>query len=153
MTVDNQFASVDFPAACKGTPFSLSMTLPYQPTSIEWQFSGLFPDVTLNSPVFTSTSVVDGRTLYKYKISTPFLTSAIGIHPIKVVVQNPTADGCSGVQEIDYDLQVFEPPVADFNFVTNGCVSTPVSFTDNSNNNGRDNHSPSLGLCRWQYQR
>lgn len=42
-----------------------------------------------------------------------------------------------GVQEIDFDLQVFNSPVADFNFATDGCVSNPVLFTDNSNTDGR----------------
>jgi gliding motility-associated-like protein len=38
------------------------------------------------------------------------------------------------LQEIDYDLQVFDPPTADFKFVTDGCISNPVVFTDNSTN-------------------
>jgi gliding motility-associated-like protein len=138
VSVANQYATVDFPAACKGAPFSLSMTFPYQPTQIVWQFNGLFPDVTLNSPVFNSTSVVNGRTLYKYDLVGTFSVPTAGTYPIKVIAQNPTADGCSGVQEIDYELQVYNLPVADFNFNTNGCVSTPVSFTDNtSNTSGR----------------
>lgn len=137
VTVDNQYATVDFPAACKSTPFFLSMTFPYQPTQIIWQFNGLFPDVTINAPVYDQTTIVDGRTLYKYKLPGSFTTIATGVHPIKIIAQNPTADGCSGVQEIDYDLEVFEPPVANFSFTTNGCVSSPVSFTDNSNNSGR----------------
>ncbi|MBL7745641.1 MAG: PKD domain-containing protein [Chitinophagaceae bacterium] len=134
ISVDNQYAVVDFPAACKGAPFSLSMTFPYQPTQIIWQFNGLFPDDTLNNPAFTSTVVVNGRTLYKYALPGSFSVPAAGIYPIRIVAQNPTADGCSGVQEIDYDLQIFDLPVADFNFTTNGCVSSPVLFNDNSSN-------------------
>ncbi|MDP4264543.1 MAG: PKD domain-containing protein [Bacteroidota bacterium] len=137
ISVNNQYATVNFPAACKGAPFALSMTFPYQPTQIIWQFNGLFPDVTLNNPVFNSTTVVNGKTLYKYDLAGTYTLPAAGTYPIRIVAQNPTADGCSGVQEIDYDLQIFDPPVADFNFTSNGCLSTPVSFTDNSVTNGR----------------
>jgi gliding motility-associated-like protein len=41
------------------------------------------------------------------------------------------------VQEIDYDLQVFNPPSANFSFTTTGCVTSPVNFFDQSNTGGR----------------
>jgi gliding motility-associated-like protein len=137
ISVTNPYASVDFPAACKSAPFALSMTFPYKPTEIIWQFNGLFPDVTISSPVYTSSTIVNGRTLYKYDLSGSYTIPTAGSYPIRIVAQNPTSDGCSGVQEIDYELQVFNPPVADFNFTSNGCVSSPVSFSDLSNTNGR----------------
>jgi len=138
VSINNEYATVNFPVACKGAPFTFSMTFPYQPTQITWQFNGLFPDVTENSPVFTSTSVVNGRTLYKYDLAGTYSVPTVGTYPIRVVALNPTADGCSGIQEIDYDLQIFNKPVADFNFTTNGCLSSPVNFTDNSSGtNGR----------------
>src|SRR5262249_6349961 len=122
---------------CKGAPFGLSMTFPYQPTQISWLFNGLIPDFTINNPVYNSTSVVGGKTLYKYDLTGLFTVPTAGTYPIRIIAENPTADGCSGVQEIDYDLQVFDLPVANFSFGTNGCVSSPVSFTDNSVTNGR----------------
>lgn len=139
VTINNEYATVDFPAACKGSPFTFAMTFPYKPSQIIWQFNGLFPDVTINSPVFNSSSVINGRTIYKYNLPGTFSVPNVGSYPIKIIAQNPTADGCSGEQEIDYELQVFNPPVAEFNFSTNGCVSSPVTFTDNtSNTSGRD---------------
>jgi gliding motility-associated-like protein len=137
VSVNNQYATVNFAAACKGAPFFLSMTFPYQPTQIIWQFNGLFPDDTINNPVYNSTTIVNGKTLFRYNLPGSYTIAAPGTYPIRVVAQNPTADGCSGVQEIDYDLQVYDLPTANFNFNTNGCVSNPVSFTDNSNANGR----------------
>lgn len=138
LSTANQYAAVDIPATCKDLPFQLSMTFPYQPTQIVWQLNGLAPDVTDNSPVFTSSSVVNGRTIYKYTLPNLFTIATAGSYPIHITAQNPTADGCNGEQEIDYELQVYNPPVAEFNFSTNGCVSTPVAFTDNSvNSSGR----------------
>ncbi|MEO5563118.1 MAG: PKD domain-containing protein, partial [Chitinophagaceae bacterium] len=138
VSVNNLYATVNFPAACRNSPYSLSMTFPYQPTQIIWQFNGLFPDTTINTPVFDEMVVLNGRTLYKYNLNKSFITVATGTYPIRIVAQNPTADGCSGLQEIDYDLQVFDPPIADFKFATDGCVSSPVAFTDASiNSSGR----------------
>lgn len=134
VSVSNQYATVDFPAACRNSPFSFSMTFPYQPTQITWQFNGLFPDVTINAPVYDQTAVVNGRTIYKYNLAGTFTAPVSGAYPIKVIAQNPTADGCGGVQEIDYELQVFDPPVADFNFATTGCVNSVVNFTDKATN-------------------
>ncbi|MBC7949460.1 MAG: PKD domain-containing protein [Chitinophagaceae bacterium] len=139
VTVANQNASVNFAGACTGIASSLSMTFPYQPTQIVWEFNGLFPDVTINNPVFNSSSVVNGRTLYKYNLPGTYTVPTAGAYPIRIVAQNPTADGCNGIQEIEIEFKVFDPPTAGFNFVTNGCVSSPVNFTDNSTNtSGRD---------------
>lgn len=137
ISLANQYATVNFPATCKNTPFDLSMTFPYQPTRIEWQFNGLFPDVVLNAPVPTSTSVVNGRTLYTYQLPTQYSIPAPGTYPIRVVASNPTPDGCGGTQEIDFDIQVFDPPAADFSFSNTGCANTPVQFTSVNNGNGR----------------
>ncbi|RZM04250.1 MAG: PKD domain-containing protein, partial [Pedobacter sp.] len=130
VSINNQYATVNFPTACKGQDFNFSMTFPYQPTSINWQFNGLFPDVTINSPTPTSTSVVNSRTLYHYSLAGNYNAANAGTFPIKIVAQNPTADGCNGVQEIEYDLEVYDLPVGDFSFATSGCVNAPVNFTE-----------------------
>ncbi|MEO5945819.1 MAG: PKD domain-containing protein [Chitinophagaceae bacterium] len=141
ISVQNQYGTVNFPATCKDAPFFFSMTFPYQPTQIDWVFGPLLnalgiADVTINSPVPTSTVVVAGKTLYLYQLPSNYSIPTIGTYPIKVIANNPTPDGCSGIQEITFDVQVFEPPVADFNF-SNVCFPNPVQFTDNSNTNGR----------------
>ena len=138
VSVQNQFATVNFPATCRNAPFYFSMTFPYQPTSINWVFNGLFPDFNMLNPslFFTGSIVVGGKTLYQYRIPTPYIIPAAGVYPIKVLATNPTSDGCGGIQEIDYDIQVFNSPVADFTF-NNVCFPNPVLFTDNSNTDGR----------------
>ena len=111
VTLKNEFATVNFPATCKGTPFNFSMTFPYQPTQIAWLFNGLFNDVTDNTPVADSTWIINGKRLYQYNLPGTYTIQNTGSYPIKVIAQNPTADGCEGEQEIDYEIQVFEKPV------------------------------------------
>ncbi len=136
ISIQNQYATVPFPAACKNAPFYFSIVFPYQPTSITWDFSGLFPNVSIANPVYDSTWTINGKQLYRYKISTPYTITSVGTFPIRVTAQNPTPDGCSGTQEITYNLQVFDPPVADF-LAPPVCFPNPLQFTDNSTTGGR----------------
>jgi gliding motility-associated-like protein len=152
VSIKNQYATVNFPAGCKNSPFYFSMTFPYQPTQIRWVFGPTlnamgFADVIISSPVYDSTWVVNGRQLYKYKLPASYTITAAGTYPIQVLAQNPTSDGCSGEQQIDYDLQIFDPPAANFSFTSNGCLTDSVRFLGAANTAGRSviNHSWSFG--------
>ncbi len=127
-SVDNEFASVNFPAACINSDFKLSMTFPYEPDEIVWQFNGLFPDVTLTNPVFTSTSVVNNRTLYKYTLPQNYKVATAGTYAIKILAINPTADGCGGAQEIDVELEVYGKPAAPFAITSSECEGQASTF-------------------------
>ncbi|MFY8126756.1 MAG: PKD domain-containing protein [Chitinophagaceae bacterium] len=155
VTIRNDLASVNFPSTCVNTPFRLSITLPYQPVSMVWDFNAnpnLSPNsnITVNPPVgqtvipADSSYLRDGKTLYVYRLSSLYTFTNAGIYPIKVIANNPTSDGCSGLQEIVYDVQVFAPPTADFTITHNGCLTSPVQFNDASTLNGRP-------LVRWDW--
>lgn len=142
VTVQNQYATVNFPATCKNTPFFFSITLPYQATALTWDFnnnSALTPNATVinNSPVADSTFIRDGKTLYVYKLPGNYNFNAAGTHPIKVTANNPSPDGCSGTQEISYDVQVYDQPLTDFTITHSGCLSDTATFTDITNGYGR----------------
>lgn len=146
INIKNPLGTVNFPATCRNTPFRLSIVFPYQPTQIDWVFGPLlnamgFNDTTIfngGAPLVEDSSwVVAGRTIYRYRLPRTYTITANGTYPVKVIATNPTPDGCGNLQEIDFDIEVFEPPVADFTFTTNGCFNSPVSFFDNSNTGGR----------------
>lgn len=148
VSIQNQYSSVNFPSTCQGTPFKFSITLPYQPISLVWDFNNnanISPSssVTILPPTgqtvipADSTFIRDGRTLYLYKLPAFYTFNAAGVFQIKVKSNNPTPDGCSGEQEIAYDVQVFERPKADFTFTTTGCVTNPINFFDATNGFGR----------------
>jgi gliding motility-associated-like protein len=148
ISIQNQYATVNFPAACKNSPFYFSMTFPYQPTQIIWNFNGLFPNDTLGPapvPAYDSTWFVNGKQLYRYKLPTPYTISTPASYPIQVIAQNPTPDGCSGQQIIDYNLVVYDSPVASFNFTNNGCVTDSVHFF------GAANNTSSRPVINWSW--
>ena len=137
ISIQNQYATVNFPAACKNSPFYFSMTFPYQPTQVIWNFNGLFPNDTLGptpAPMYDSTWFVNGRQLFRYKLPAPYTIGTPGSYPIQVIAQNPTPDGCSGTQIIDYNLVVYDSPVASFTFTNNGCVTDSVHFFGTAGN-------------------
>ena len=39
-------------------------------------------------------------------------------------------DGCGNEQQIDFELEVSNPPLANFNFTYNGCINDNAAFTD-----------------------
>ncbi len=142
VSVQNDFATVNFPASCKNTPFKVVMTFPYQPTQIRWIFGPALNalgirDTTIVSPVADSSWRIDGRTLYRYKLQKSFHVGTPGTYAITVKAVNPTSDGCSGEQEIEYELQIFERPRAGLAFTHNGCITDSVVFTDQSTGPGR----------------
>jgi gliding motility-associated-like protein len=137
ISIKNQYATVNFPAGCKNSPFYFSMTFPYQPTQVTWNFFGLFPNITMTLPAYDSTWVVNGRQLYKYNLPTAYTIPNSGSYPVQILAQNPTADGCSGEQQIDYDLQILDPPTANFSVTTNGCLTDSVHFLGQENTGGR----------------
>ncbi|MES2777262.1 MAG: PKD domain-containing protein [Bacteroidota bacterium] len=137
IVIKNEFAIVDFPATCVNTPFFLAITLPYQATSLKWDFHGAFPSIINNSPVADSSYIVEGKTVYLYRLPTNYVYSAVGTYPISVIATNPTPDGCSGINTIDYDLEVYDKPRANWSFLHSGCLTDSVKFIDSSNANGR----------------
>lgn len=149
VSIQNDFGTVNFPSSCKGSPFRMSMTFPYEPTQISWIFGAALntqgiADVIINSPVSDSSWLVDGRTLYRYKLTSSFRINNAGIYPIVVKAVNPTTDGCSGDQEIEYDLQIFERPKAAVQWTHNGCHTDSVAFEDKTDDGGRP-------LVKWYW--
>jgi gliding motility-associated-like protein len=137
VTIKNNNASVNLPVTCKGSSFQLGLTLPYPATSIEWKFNSN-PSITPNADVVTtnvadSSYIKDNKTLYVYRLPGSYQTTAAGSFPIKAIVTSPSADGCSGLQEISYDLISYEQPVADFKSITKICAGGSIGFYDSSN--------------------
>ncbi len=150
ISLQNQFDIVNTPSTCINTNFLLALTLPYQPSSITWDFSGaagsLSPsgNVINNSPVADSTFIRDGKTLYVYKIPGSYVFTTAGTFPIKIITVNPTADGCSGQNETVFNMQVGLPPTVDFSISHIGCYNTPASFYDSTKGNG-------FPIVKWQW--
>lgn len=150
VSVQNEFATVPFPSTCKGAPFKFSITLPYQPIKIDWRFNntnGYLKDASGNpaqnpSPVtnvgnpIVPDDIVPSPTdptkmLYVYRLPSVYSFDFNGDFPVRIIVENPSGsnDGCTGEQEIDYDVRVFDPPITSLSALSTGCVNEKLQLT------------------------
>lgn len=142
--VATQYGIEPTPSVCKGSPFRFKVSLPYCADSIRWDLSQL-PGPPIPSSVLTqyttctpgaggpdSTTVVNGVTLYWYSLPSLYTFNTSGTFPVSMIVYKPNTDGCGNEQDIDFDLNVYDPPTADFTFNVGGCVAEPTQFSDNT---------------------
>jgi gliding motility-associated-like protein len=149
LTLKNENAKVNIPLTCRSTRFFFSVTLPYKPSSLTWDFDGnaqITPNnnITQANPLPDSTYLLDGRTLYVYSLPLLYSFAMTGNYPVKITANNQTSDGCNGVQELAYSVQVIDPPVADFSVTHGGCVTDSLFLSDASNGNGRP-------MIKWKW--
>ena len=140
--VSTQYGIEPTPSVCKGSPFKFKVSLPYCADSIRWDLTQLpgppvpgtilsqYSTCTAGAGGPDSTTVVNGVTLYWYSLPTLYNFNTSGTFPVTMTVYKPNTDGCGNEQEINFDLNVFDPPVADFNWTAVGCVTEPVQFQD-----------------------
>ncbi len=135
------YGNASSPSVCLGSPSFFKISLPYRPDSMFWDFHGhQTPNVMVNSPSpipFDSTTTINGKQLWWYSLPGAYNYNTIGSFPVTITTYAPNSDGCGTEQEIDFEVEVYQKPVADFNFNTDGCLSNPVLFTENSNPGGR----------------
>ena len=131
LSVNNQYALEKNPITCKGSPFKASITLPYKPISLKWKVQN-YNDFVQPAPVPISDTLINGKKIYKYILDTNIIYNTVGTFNFQVIANNPTTDGCSGEQEINFDLKVIAPPDGNFNFVTSNCIIDSVSLSDNT---------------------
>ncbi len=129
MTVRDPYRSVDAASVCQNTPFDWFITIPYPASKLEWIFGGSIPPVVMDNPVPDSTYQKEGTTLYRFKLPNEFTYSVSGETKVSIIATNPTSDGCSGEQQIDFDVVVFPQPTNTFNITHSGCLSDSVLFT------------------------
>ncbi|RYY53329.1 MAG: PKD domain-containing protein, partial [Chitinophagaceae bacterium] len=77
-----------------------------------------------------STTIVNGKTIYWYSLPTSYSFNTVGTFPVIITAYAATAEGCGNEQEINFDLEVNNPPIADFDWTHNGCVDQIVQFND-----------------------
>ncbi len=132
LTVENKYATVQLPITCKGTVFTPSITLPYIPLSLKWVVPK-YDTIIDNAPVADSSYIsVTGKLVYKFTLKAKLKYDSVGTYNIELIVNNPTADGCSGEQQLNFDLLVTSAPKVDNKIITSHCISDSVTLNDNT---------------------
>ena len=130
LLITNKFASVTSEAVtCIGAPFIASITLPYKPVTIKWKIPNLAQIDDL-APKPKDSVVINNKTVYTYQLSKDLIFDTKGVYNLKVIVNNPTFDGCSGEQEISFDLEVIGPPDVKNKIISSNCLADSARFVD-----------------------
>lgn len=117
-------------SACACTPFYYTITYPYQPLSLAWDFKGFQPNALIDNPVPDSTYFINGKQVWRYKLPTPYTYCPAGNYPLSISAGTAGTDGCGNVQVKDDTIFVRNTPTPDFNWVNNGCYTDSVRFND-----------------------
>lgn len=130
------------PSVCTNSPFKFKVSLPYCADSMQWNLTGLpGPPAAPPTLIYStctpgpggpdSTTVVNGKTIYWYSLPTPYSFSTAGSFPVTITTYNSAnPDGCGNAQDIDFDLVVSDPPIADFTWTPGGCVAESYKFLE-----------------------
>jgi hypothetical protein len=104
-----------------GTPFYFSVTFPFQPSSLLWDFHGYplsapLANVTIANPlsILDATYFIGNRQVWRYKLPNTSMYTPSGTYPITITAGTTTSEGCGNSFERDFDLNVYDPPSADF---------------------------------------
>jgi gliding motility-associated-like protein len=113
---------------CAGVNYNLGLTIPYKTTKITWQFKDGTPVYVDNNPKVDS--VLKGtQELYRYTYPKGPVNNKRGSYTVIATVFDPSPDVCSSSQDIEFDYNITDPPVAKFG-VSNVCLGDSVLFTD-----------------------
>lgn len=151
INIRNDFASsgITYSATCTNAPFKVYVSIPYEANKLVVDFGSNASLISGTNPYThiptngkpDSTYLSNGKTYNVYFIPVSYKFGATGTFPITITATTtvPQSDGCSNNndQEINDNIIVNDPPIADFSITTSGCVNTNVSFTDQGNGFGR----------------
>lgn len=135
LTVENKYASVKLPITCKGTVFTPSITLPYELNRnlpLKWIIPNYDTIVDVSPQADTSYISLSGKLIFKYTLKSPIKFDSAGTYNISVIANNPTADGCSGEQLLNFDLLVTSAPKVDNKIISTNCISDSITLKDNT---------------------
>jgi gliding motility-associated-like protein len=113
---------------CSGIGYNLQLTLPYQTTSIKWDF-GNGKAFTQSNPTLAGTSTNGSKILYIYNYPKNPVSFNKGDYSLIATALNPVADECGSLQQIELDFTISDPPVADFK-VDNTTLGYGTPFID-----------------------
>ena len=147
--IKNDYASsgIRYSATCTNTPFKMYISVPYTANKLVVDFG---PNTNLKGPnPYTylpngsliggadSSYTFNGKSYYVYYIPKSFEFKTAGSFPVKITASATTtiSDGCSSNNEqvIEDNIEVNQQPIADFSIISDGCVNSPITFSDETN--------------------
>lgn len=134
----NKVTLEEISSACTNQDLNFKLTLTAPASSLSWQLDpGAAPVIQTAADLKYTTADRNGVRYYEYLFPRDLGYSTAGRKLIKVIAQYASAAGCTlEEQQIDYEFDVYDPPVPAFINTINYCENAQISFTDQSVDNG-----------------
>ncbi len=134
----NPYSITTDPVACTGSPVYLTVTFPFEPTYLNWNFNAnpnQSPNANqvMNSPVADTTYLIGNKRVWRYKLPILYTFNPSNTSPgylISITAGTQSVEGCGSSLDRDFYLAVYDPPVAQIYWSNNGCVTDTVRFRD-----------------------
>lgn len=134
----NKVTLEEISSACTNQDLNFKLTLTAPASSLSWQLDPAGTPVLQTGADLKYTTVDrNGIRYYEYLFPRDLGYSTAGRKLIKVIAQYASAAGCTlDEQQINYEFDVYDPPVPAFINTINYCENAQISFTDQSIDNG-----------------
>ena len=141
LSVNNHFPNTtgdEIIATCLNDSFHYVVLLPYKPLYMRWNFfnnPNQLPNsdsIYIGNPIPTDSTNINGTKLYKYSLPTTYKFTATGNHPVSIIINGNTENGCTIIDTIPLSIKVIDAPTAYFITSYSPCLPTFVNFTDSS---------------------
>jgi len=133
----NEFAQFTTPGTstvastgCTGISFQPQVVLPYQTTSITWDFGTGTTPVVQTNPTYTSTIIKGTQTLYVYEYGQTITYPSAGTYAVNVTVVDPITTLCGSNEVVSLNYTVADPPAAKFASRDTICLTDTIGFKD-----------------------
>jgi gliding motility-associated-like protein len=129
------------PSVCTGSIFKLKISLPYLVDSIRWDLTKLpgspasilkkYSSPGLPSDADSST-IVNGKTIYWYSLNNFLNFNTTGTFPVNITAYAANSEGCGNEQQVDFDLEVNNAPMAEITWMRQDCNRLSFQFSNKS---------------------
>lgn len=151
--INNSFSASGTPNdfTCTGSPFKLSAYLAVIPTKLTWKIGSVANvtparDTTINNPVPTSTTSINGTTYYIFQLDQQYSFSIPGLYGIPVEYEHPDIESCDHKGVDLFYVQVVPAPKPSFiSTVFAGCEGDIATLTSSNNT------STGLPISQWEW--
>ena len=128
---------------CAGTPFYFKITLPFIPTSLNFDFNDPnipnqnFPTQAQVDALLDTTYLLLGKQVWVYQLPNTIAFGSPNVNPgqaVLVTAGTTSADGCGNSIDKVFYVEVNVAPDAQFGWLPfSGCLNDPIEFKDSTN--------------------
>ncbi|MFA5246178.1 MAG: PKD domain-containing protein, partial [Pedobacter sp.] len=134
----NKTTLQEITSACTNQDLNFKLTLTAPASSLSWLLDATdVPVLQSASDLIYTTVIKNGINYYEYIFPKDPGYDQAGKKLVRVIAKFASAAGCTlDEQQIDYQFEVYDPPVPAFINTINYCENAEISFRDQSNDKG-----------------